>query len=281
MKKTTPQKLPNRLAQYGALSLAIAGVADANGQIVYTDVDPDGDGTTVANDIFFDIDNNVMHDFQIRQSSSNLLIAPLLNASILGNPNGGALDNYNYPFALNSGAVISNGAISWIPSNGYFQTMNYNSCYWGNGGDYNNWCSVTDKYLGLRFLIGGEIHYGWARLDVLSMPGNWILKDYAYNKTQTIPGQGDPINAGQTVLGIEDNAFSEIKIVALNKSIALFNLPQETEYRVFNMAGQAVLDGKITNDTHVIEANTLASGIYIIELANANSKAVIRKKIVL
>ena len=69
--------------------------------------------------------------------------------------------------------------------------------------------------------------------------------------------------------------------MALNKSIALFNLPQETDYRVFNMAGQAVLDGKISNDTHVIEANTLASGIYIIELADSNSKAIIRKKIVL
>lgn len=33
MKKTTPQKLSKRLAQYGALSIAITGVSDVNGQI--------------------------------------------------------------------------------------------------------------------------------------------------------------------------------------------------------------------------------------------------------
>ena len=43
MKKITPQKLSKKLAQYGALSMAIAGVADANGQIVYTDITPDHD----------------------------------------------------------------------------------------------------------------------------------------------------------------------------------------------------------------------------------------------
>ena len=36
-----------------------------------------------------------------------------------------------------------------------------------------------------------------------------------------------------------------------------------------------------TPATYVIEANTLANGIYIVELSDVNSKAVIRKKIVL
>ena len=69
--------------------------------------------------------------------------------------------------------------------------------------------------------------------------------------------------------------------MALNKSIALFNLPQQTNFRLFNITGQSVLDGKIENNTHVIEANTLASGIYIIELTDASSKSVIRKKLIL
>ncbi|MCH7524767.1 MAG: T9SS type A sorting domain-containing protein [Bacteroidetes bacterium] len=69
--------------------------------------------------------------------------------------------------------------------------------------------------------------------------------------------------------------------MAINKSIALFNLLQATNYRLFSITGQSVLDGKITNNTYVIEANTLANGIYIIELQDAESNAVIRKKIVL
>ena len=82
-------------------------------------------------------------------------------------------------------------------------------------------------------------------------------------------------------LSIEKNDFSKIKIVVLNKSIALYNLPETSSYKLYTMTGQSVLDGKIENNTYVIEANTLASGVYIIELKDANSDAVISKKVVL
>ena len=155
--------------------------------------------------------------------------------------------------------------------------MNWNYCNYSSS----QWCGVTDKFLGLRFDISGITHYGWARLDVPLNASGWVIKDYAYNATQTVPGFGDPITAGQTTLGLDDNELSKIKIVALNKSNALFNLPQQTNYRLFSITGQSVLDGKITNSTHVIEANTLATGVYILELKDVDSNAVIRKKIVL
>jgi hypothetical protein len=88
--------------------------------------------------------------------------------------------------------------------------------------------------------------------------------------------------AGQTVLGVDDHAVSKVKIVALNKTIALFNLPQATDYSVYTMAGKLALDGKITNSSkYSIEANALSTGVYIIELRDLNSNAVVRKKIVL
>jgi hypothetical protein len=154
--------------------------------------------------------------------------------------------------------------------------MVFNNCSY-TGSDLNQWCDVTDKYLGLRFQILGATHYGWARLDVGELPDMWILKDYAYNSVA-----GESIMAGQTVLGIEDHAVSKVKIVALNKTIALFNLPQATDYSVYTMAGKLALDGKITNSSkYSIEANTLSTGVYIIELRDLNSNAVVRKKIVL
>ena len=82
-------------------------------------------------------------------------------------------------------------------------------------------------------------------------------------------------------MGIEDNQFNNIKVIALNKSIALYNLPQQTNYRLFSITGQSVLDGNIENNIHVIEANTLATGVYIVELKDKDTNAVIRKKIVL
>jgi hypothetical protein len=64
----------------------------------------------------------------------------------------------------------------------------------------NSWANVSNQYLGLRFQINGEVHFGWARLSVKfhgGLPENrtWEahLTGYAY---ETIAGKA--IIAGQT-----------------------------------------------------------------------------------
>ncbi len=64
---------------------------------------------------------------------------------------------------------------------------------WVNGGK-----GVTDRYLGLKFVINGKVHYGWARLNVkvrdkyiVSMTAT--LTGYAY---ETVPNRA--IIAGKT-----------------------------------------------------------------------------------
>ncbi len=57
-----------------------------------------------------------------------------------------------------------------------------------------NWLNVQNRYLGLKFLIKGKVHYGWARLNVAvhgSIQGT--LTGYAY---ETIPNK--PIITGKT-----------------------------------------------------------------------------------
>jgi hypothetical protein len=63
------------------------------------------------------------------------------------------------------------------------------------------WVDVTKHYLGLKFSIAGQTHYGWARLNVtvtfggLSKPGGIyaVLTGYAY---ETVPNT--PIVTGKT-----------------------------------------------------------------------------------
>jgi hypothetical protein len=55
------------------------------------------------------------------------------------------------------------------------------------------WSGVTGRYLGLKFLIDGEFHYGWARLTVAKKLNHIVLTGYAY---ETIPNK--PLKAGQT-----------------------------------------------------------------------------------
>jgi hypothetical protein len=53
------------------------------------------------------------------------------------------------------------------------------------------WHGTHPPYLGLKFLMNGEIHYGWAR--VATAERSAVLTGYAY---ETVPNQ--PIAAGQT-----------------------------------------------------------------------------------
>jgi hypothetical protein len=82
-------------------------------------------------------------------------------------------------------------------------------------------------------------------------------------------------------LSIHDDKLNQIKIVALNKSIGLYNLPSSASYNLYIISGQEVLKGSTNQRDHVIEASSLASGVYIVELGDTNTNAVIRKKVVL
>jgi hypothetical protein len=60
------------------------------------------------------------------------------------------------------------------------------------------WKNVKDRYLGLKFLIKGKTHYGWARLSVTVHRGSTygisaVLTGYAY---ETVPNKS--IIAGET-----------------------------------------------------------------------------------
>lgn len=279
MKKTTSKKISNQLTKYGALTAALIGVTDASGQILYTNIDPDFAGD-IGDEFFLDLNQDAVNDFRIQQSGDNLFIEPLSSNSILGsiNFNSSSNNSYAYPFALSSGDVISSGQTSWAAFD--TQSLNFGSYSSSSSSSspcsYGNWCDETDKFLGLRFIVNGNTHYGWARLDAVFTNG-WTVKDFAYN---TIPDAS--IEAGQQTLSIESNNLDDIRIVAINKTIGLYNLTDATEYTLFDIKGKQVLTGKNDNVTStVIEANKIASGIYILELNSINSNAVIRKKIVL
>lgn len=177
--------LKKKLKQYGSMAAAITAAQTVNANIIYTDEVPDFSGS-IGSQYFLDLNNDGTDDFRIWHNGSlNLYLSPLSGSNeALGS--GGA--TYAYPFALSSGAMISSGAGAFF-DNGYaggYQSLNYGSCSFGN------WCNVTDRYIGLRFSIGGNIHYGWVRLDVNFSGSVWSVKDYAY---EDVAGNGIPAGA--------------------------------------------------------------------------------------
>src|ERR1022692_891875 len=72
-------------------------------------------------------------------------------------------------------------------------------------GSVGQWFNVSDRYLGLKFVIKGKLHYGWARLSVIAGSGSItaVLTGYAY---ETIPNK--PISAGKTK-GLDEISIEE------------------------------------------------------------------------
>jgi hypothetical protein len=128
-------------------------------------------------------------------ASKRLQLTPLQSGDqILG---AGTLRNRVTASALPAGAHIGPKR-KFSPGQHLMATTNYgctstNGCRGSSGGP---WKEARKRYLGLKFVVKGKIHYGWARLTVDADWGKGIqarLTGYAY---ETIPNKA--IVAGKT-----------------------------------------------------------------------------------
>jgi len=117
------------------------------------------------------------------------------NMTVQGYPNYVIVGKGGYARALRSGALI--GSSGAFKANLAMADVSHPASAfkgpWANHGK-----GVGNRYLGFKFAINGETHYGWARLSVVvqrhHFPGFLpILTGYAY---ETIPNK--PIIAGRT-----------------------------------------------------------------------------------
>ena len=88
------------------------------------------------------------------------------------------------------------------PRKSYFQNkhpwaMAFDVIGFSTSRTYGQWQQAKHRYLGLKFMISGQVHYGWARVSVHPIPNqggfNATLTGYAY---ESIPNK--PIIAGKT-----------------------------------------------------------------------------------
>jgi hypothetical protein len=274
MKKITSQNFSKKLASYGALTLAIAGLTDANGQIVYTDIADEN--VNPGDVVYIDVDQDANGEFRfvLNAAGNFAFMQPVSeNNDTVYNSNGflaGSVSSFVYPGNLNSGDAIGAAGEFFTNNRG---DLAYGSCY-----PNSNFCdsggALVDGYIGLRLVIGGNTHYGWVGLS--ASVTSTILKDFAYNATPD-----EAINAGQQTLNIGENNLNNIKVVALNNTINLYNLQGEVNYKIYDISGKSVLKGNFNDTSHSIDASSISTGIYIIELNDNNTNSVIRKKVVL
>jgi len=96
-----------------------------------------------------------------------------------------------------------------------------------------------------------------------------------------------PIQWGQTeLLSIEENketngnAFvvypNPAKGILFVQTRRATSLPDQNEYRITNMMGQTLLQGRITVETQQIDISDLPAGMYFISLANITQKFIVK-----
>jgi len=166
-------------AAAGVTALALAQPAAA--EIVYTPANINCGGSYAI-----DLNHDGIKDFTLRIVSFDSGHGRL-QSMVLDVPGNGVLVG---PLAIGSGigpqrrfstVADSYGGVL-IDNNFFYGEISHSSGPWFN---------VTNKFMGFKFLIGSEFHYGWARFT-FSGAMSATLTGYAY---ETVPNRG--IRAGQ------------------------------------------------------------------------------------
>ncbi len=181
----------------GASLLSAAIPVDA--QIVYTPSNiPMAQGFAGSSVTPLDLDNDGAADFNFNNFSYSTHGLGGFYLRISAAQEGNEIDGYQgahniLASALPGGVQIGSKANFLLAPNGQFLGNEEHGTQ--SGSFSGGWLKVETAYLGLKFLIDGQVHYGWALIK-LTGPGaflNGSIYGYAYEST---PNQ--PIVTGQT-----------------------------------------------------------------------------------
>jgi hypothetical protein len=176
------------------MTLVLGFTPVVNAEVVYAPVNitVSGSGT-----LKIDLNHDGINDVSIVFSGKSILCAGTGlggYGSVYALPAAGnsTVANGNYVLALTSGVKIGSGN-SFYSAEGLM--LQYSTCLYPPHTNYGAWQNVSNRYLGIRFLINQHIHFGWARLSVFEgKSGPTItLTGYAYENVA-----GTSISAGQT-----------------------------------------------------------------------------------
>ena len=275
------KNLQSRISKYTAVAGAVVSAAGAQAQVVYTDVNPDYSHDAPQDNGFaiypLDLNNDQTVDFVIASRDTVTanahvrftLAAPYGAGNAVAGENPGG---YDYALALDINSMVDS-TLNWIAAT---NTMAYNV---DSANPYNeNWNGVTDKYLGLKFVVGTNTHYGWARLDSYAIGDSIVVKDYAFEATPNVGIMTGNMGASLTETQIENL----VKFVNKpNNSVQVVvngNLTNGV-VSVVSSTGQVVSTDAITEKTFSVDMNTLSSGIYMVNVT-FNEGATTKKIIV-
>lgn len=199
-------RLTSLSAQHVALAATAAGVGalaiaqPAQAEIVYT---PAHKKLHLNHNFFLDLNHDGVNDFKFFMNagasySSNGCTAEMWLYRVNRGNGAAAVTSSGEFFASAVKAGVRIGKSQYFPNESR-EPMALENQYFDNGSYQGWWASsgrpVDHRYLGLKFVFGGRVHYGWARFNVwmTDCTVSATLTGYAY---ETIPNKA--IVAGKT-----------------------------------------------------------------------------------
>lgn len=269
-----------KLAKFSAVAGAIIAGSSVNAQLQYTDVDPDLVIDKNYGPYNLDFNGDAITDLTlsvVAVSGSGTFTYSSIPftytyagsvAAVQAGSGGGIVGTITgssstfMPVAMANGELISAAAnfgsggplavvgVAYIPAFSYSYPISQ--------GD---WVGVSDKFIGAKFMIGTNNHYGWVQLSVAADASTITIKDYAYNINTEIP-----LNAGQTA-GLENFAVENKVTINNNLNEAFINCTPDLiggRIVIINMAGQEMKTVTIGDVNTKISFEGLDTGIYTV-----------------
>ncbi len=187
----------------------------------------------------------------------------------------------------------ANDAFVYLPPNGdgLLDPLTLNTTIgatsnWGVTGDpfvslapSTNFQDLGDRYIGVRFELNDNTHYGWVLVSYASL--TLTVKGYAYNETPDTPiDAGDTGALGVTGLNFQNN-FSAFPLPTTRfLSIKSKQNNQIQNIEIYDLTGRLVTSTKIkviNEELISIDVSSLNKGVYVIKLIDNHNKNYIKK----
>ncbi|NQY09039.1 MAG: T9SS type A sorting domain-containing protein [Flavobacteriales bacterium] len=138
---------------------------------------------------------------------------------------------------------------------------------------WGDWNDQSEKYIGLKFQIGSNTHYGWILMDVENLVNSYTIRAWAYNETpnEAISMNPDIVNWQEPCLldGIKRNDKNDnISVYGFNNEIHVNlreNKTSKGRISVYAMDGKQILSAPIKSDNNSFRINH-RQGLYIVKV---------------
>lgn len=250
---------------------AMSLVQAQQGEIIYTDFEPDSCVTSISPNCFhdtikIDFDQNGIPDFKV-----------FLSWRSTGEIAIDMISSWDHRFKIyDSDSIVPSDEV--YPSTHYWLTPNWPWQYMFTDGN-----THLEDYIGFRKTINGENYYAWARVyaDIQYAPTPdrvWAYVDCI--AFCTIPNY--PLRWGQIdITGIEEEVEGAIPFATLHpnptNSMVIVTGDNLRQAEVINMLGQQVLSVQGRGNELQIDMAGLPAGIYFVAITNEEGRKCVRK----